>query len=146
MTDMPDHIWAFDFEDTPGPIWRDSDDFGGEEYIRADLTPQWQPIELAPKDGTRIMLWRGRPKLGVWAEMVIAEWFNGEWVWPDPRDNPSTHEGWTEDEMSDGYADSKNFTHWIPLPAPPAELPGNAPMEKWNGAFDIPYPDREDGW
>lgn len=80
---------------------------------------EWQPIETAPKDGTRIMLWRGFINSGLWAEMVIAQWFNDEWVWPDQRDNPSTHGNWSDDDMLDGYASAHGFTHWMPLPEPP---------------------------
>lgn len=31
------------------------------KYIRADLVPQWHPIETAPKDGTAVDLWVIRP-------------------------------------------------------------------------------------
>lgn len=80
---------------------------------------EWQPIETAPKGGARIMLWRGATSCGKWSEMVIAEWLETAWCWPDSRENPSTHGEWTEDELIDGYADSKSFTHWRPLPVPP---------------------------
>ena len=61
--------------------------------------PQWQPIESAPKDGTRVLVWwpywRSYP--------VSARWFNGEW------DSYCRLEG-----------DSVGPTHWMPLPAPPS--------------------------
>lgn len=81
---------------------------------------EWQPIETAPKDGTRIMLWRGYPRFGFWQEMVIAQWFNDSWRWPDPRENASTHDVWSEDDLYYGFEDEENFTHWMPLPPPPA--------------------------
>ena len=79
----------------------------------------WQPIETAPRDGTRVMLWRGFADLGKWSEMVIAEWHHGAWCWPDPGKNPTTHGEWTDCDLIEGYEDAKKPTHWMPLPAPP---------------------------
>lgn len=61
------------------------------EYLRADLFPQWQPIETAPRDGTEILGYR--EGLGTW----IVNW--------DP-DEQDFSPGWTP-------------THWMPLPEPP---------------------------
>lgn len=83
------------------------------------IAQAWQPIATAPMDGTRIMLWRGFSAIGRWAEMVVAEWYDGAWTWPD--DNPSTHGEWSEDDLLDGYWSATGFTHWMPLPAPPVE-------------------------
>lgn len=82
---------------------------------------EWQPIETAPQDGTRVILWRGFTSLGVWKEMVVGEWHSGAWVWPSEGDNPSTHGEWTEDDLDFGYVDHKSFTHWMPLPEPPED-------------------------
>ena len=62
----------------------------------------WQPIESAPKDGTRILLgWKLQ-------EAVIV----ARWVAPDTRGDLV----WELDE--DGsYV--KAPTHWMPLPEPP---------------------------
>ena len=86
------------------------------------LAKAWQPIETAPKDGTRVMLWRGFISHGEWSEMIIAEWHDGEWLWPDPRENPSTHGEWTDYDLIDGYGDASGPTHWMPLPTPPADM------------------------
>ena len=59
----------------------------------------WQPIETAPKDGTRFIAWRKYSTLP-----LIARY------WKDF--------GWFEDE--DGLH-LHNLTHWQPLPAPPAQ-------------------------
>lgn len=64
----------------------------------------WQPIETAPKDGTRVLLWsRGfLPMLGAWLEHTgmayqkPAWWSNNVPIIPQP-------------------------THWFPIPTPPAE-------------------------
>ena len=81
---------------------------------------QWQPIETAPKDGTRVLLWRGNaPSCGIWAEMVVAEYHHFKWRWPDKADNPSTHGDWSDDEIMDGFEALECFSHWMPLPKPP---------------------------
>jgi len=83
---------------------------------------EWQPIETAPKDGTRVFLWRGYPKFGsCWAEMVAAEWHDGEWCWPDPRQNPSVYGDWSYDDLAEGYAATEKFTHWAHLLPPPKQ-------------------------
>ena len=58
---------------------------------------EWQPIETAPKDGTRMLMfwpyWRSDPVIGQW---------DGEW--------------YSECQLADGPGP----THWMPLPAVPA--------------------------
>ena len=66
----------------------------------------WQPIETAPKDGSKIILYRDSDVFALcsWGGEEISE--NGAfWIWwvPEPE--------W--------IAEIKNPTHWIPLPAPP---------------------------
>lgn len=80
----------------------------------------WRDISTAPRDGTRVLLWRGQPPIGMWAEMVVAEYHDDMWRWPDD-DTPTTHGEWTEDALWDGYQ-CNEFTHWMPLPATPAAL------------------------
>ena len=77
---------------------------------------EWQPIETAPKDGTRVMLWRGVTPFGDWAEMIVAEWHLGAWRWPSEK--LSTHGEWTEDEIMDGFCCNAAI-NWQPLPPPP---------------------------
>ncbi len=68
--------------------------------LRAEqATPQWLPIEGAPRDGTSILL-------NDHGDQCVAYWLEGtEWT-----------EEWTgEPAMADP-------THWMPLPAPPRDL------------------------
>ncbi len=66
----------------------------------------WQPIETAPRDGTRILLFqpeeisRGR---------VLHRAVLGHWV-------ACAHSGW----VSDGLQHAEP-THWMPLPEAPAD-------------------------
>ena len=69
----------------------------------------WQPIETAPKDGTRVLAFvpgeNGGPRILNWCS--DAEWLHG---WEDERgvilkDHPSS---------------SGAPTHWMPLPPPPS--------------------------
>lgn len=82
----------------------------------------WQPIETAPKDGTRILSTGGRPDLhyddfpetAPPPEAVVIWWNdNGQF---DPA-------GWRFCSYDSGYyGDWEDPTHWMPLPAPPAEM------------------------
>lgn len=63
---------------------------------------KWQPIETAPKDGTKILLGcpASRGYSGVVEKCYWHKWDNGKgkwWDWVTP-DKP---------------------THWMPLPTPP---------------------------
>lgn len=68
---------------------------------------QWQPIETAPKDGTKILVY-------------------GYYIYDGDKDRTEyTHlVVWDEDfsawESDDGeFVDSEIFSHWQPLPSPP---------------------------
>ena len=78
-------------------------------FTAADLERAWQPIETAPKN--RVILVWGRywsDEQGWMPEPRMAQWdslaFGGSWV-VDYR-----------------YPFSVRPTHWMPLPAPPADL------------------------
>lgn len=73
---------------------------------------EWQPIETAPRDGTRILLftqWRGdeiSPE--PFSEIQIGEWDEGNpapGVW-------HRRAGWSVEKVGDA-------THWMPLPPAP---------------------------
>lgn len=63
---------------------------------------EWQPIETAPKDGSRYLIYtKADERWG--AEYFVAEW-NGNCHSPD-----GDVRGYGDDEA----------THWMPLPPPP---------------------------
>jgi len=101
---MPEEIWATPKgSGTLSGVYVDmplGDEPRGEhKYIRADLVPQWQPIETAPKDGTDILVW-----WPFWSKSPeVAAFIDGEW--------------YSECVTSDST--EKPPTHWMPLPAPP---------------------------
>lgn len=69
---------------------------------RTALTPQWQPIETAPKDGTEILAWDGRGQ-------ATIHWSDGRWS--------LVYAGWRAED-----GDFDGAISWQPLPAPP-EVP-----------------------
>jgi hypothetical protein len=73
------------------------------QYIRADLVPQWQDIETAPKDGTFILAFGNG--VAIHNCHYIAEWSEGD--------------GWIC-----SYSDvDVTPSHWMPLPNPPEQAP-----------------------
>lgn len=76
------------------------------EAVTAESGMEWQPIETAPKDGTNILVYgpHGHGILVVSREPEDRD-FNPEFPW-DTLDGPA-------------YP-ATCFTHWRPLPAPPA--------------------------
>lgn len=97
----PERIWAkgntIDYDLTR---WSTSRWNGDTEYIRADLVPQWQPIETAPKDGTEILTLRSN------GHIAKAIWY----------DNPF---GRTDTVIENASGKWWSVTHWMPLPTPP---------------------------
>lgn len=57
---------------------------------------EWQPIETAPKDRTRLLLWGGNY---CW----LGFWNGRSWSW----------------DNGDYYDCLRDVTHWMPLPEPP---------------------------
>ena len=62
---------------------------------------EWQPIETAPKDGTRILT-ASRHNSGWW--LIVAEWGGKS----PPR--------WIDSFIG---RTAQSPTHWMPLPEPP---------------------------
>jgi hypothetical protein len=75
------------------------------EKLRAAL--QWQPIETAPKDGTAIDLW----SVGGFRYPSAA------WDFIPPVNGW----GWTDTNHHGSVEEYGPFSHWLPLPPPPAQ-------------------------
>lgn len=76
---------------------------------------KWQPIETAPKDGTRILLYRKDENND--PLMAIASWSNYTWI--SSKQDDGSWGGWL---VFACRSDSEAFyspTHWQPLPQPP---------------------------
>lgn len=82
----------------------------------AGAGPRWEPIETAPKDGTKILVWTPHQHITRYDPSFRVEivWWRpdpfrgkGEWSWRTAR--------------TDSYIDPP--THWQPLPDPPVPTP-----------------------
>lgn len=75
-----------------------------DEYraIERAATPQWLPIETAPKDGTEIWAFNGEQGRMRWIECPGY----GLWIWDDVL-------------LSDADPEPEQPTHWMPLPPAP---------------------------
>lgn len=67
----------------------------------ADGFANWQPIETAPQDGTRILTFRS-----TFGESMAVAWYHVHFGWV-----PVNGQSWPEP------------THWQPLPPPPSFTP-----------------------
>jgi hypothetical protein len=63
------------------------------------MTDKWQPIDTAPRDGTRILAWFPPNVQALDGDMAIVQWYAGSWY-------------------SGFFVDP---TMWQPLPPPPQE-------------------------
>lgn len=109
MTDVPASIFATPPDEQgvgtytstePDRYWE------ANEYVRADLVPRWQPIETAPRDGTRVDLW----------SVQFGRYPNASW---DTIYDPPDTCGWTDANHHGSIAEAGPFTRWMPLPEPP---------------------------
>ena len=83
---------------------------------------KWQPIETAPKDGTRILVFGIYGQHGEDYDYRRPEMFVTCWVDDDdPLNPPLSRAGWWLDNLGEVDASHPGPTHWMPLPAPPIE-------------------------
>ena len=74
---------------------------------------EWKPIETAPKDGTKVLLWAD-------GQVEIGDWLPDAHPWNDTS-------WWIEG----GQITARNPTHWMPLPeAPNVKLRGAALLRR----------------
>jgi hypothetical protein len=59
---------------------------------------EWRPIETAPKDGTRVLIFDG-------AWMTVCQWRDDDWA-----------VSWNHENLCQG---GTYVLRWMPLPAPP---------------------------
>ena len=78
----------------------------------------WQPIETAPRDGTRVLLAAFHS-----SDSVMLGVFQSA-----DSDDPDDVDGWDTDQ---GWWPDTDFTHWQPLLDPPKE---KAPPTEAGGA------------
>lgn len=72
---------------------------------------QWQPIETAPKDGTRFI---GRRKDG----LVFTYWNQAYYEkWPHEEGGPTFRHDFTYDR-GDAHMPDSSVKHWMPLHEP----------------------------
>jgi len=115
MTDAPERIWI-DWKPgmavTSGPLAAPP----RQEYIRADIVPQWKPIETAPRDGTPFLTFstdaandQREGALGIASTPVLVmAWLRNDQM-PYPVDENGDWHGFHCYEP----------THWQPLPPAP---------------------------
>lgn len=84
----------------------------------------WKPIETAPKDGTRILIYE-QGGAGSDDEVFACVWGR---FWPQTQPTPGTgwrenySEGWVEFGGMDVRQTCDKPTHWMPLPKPPSGI------------------------
>lgn len=77
---------------------------------------EWQPIETAPQDGTRILLAFEKSRQPGYGVAV------GKWRRIFDRTQPTLHRG-PYFVLEGSNAVTARATHWMPLPAPPSLPP-----------------------
>jgi hypothetical protein len=96
---------------------------GGWSIEYEPIHTSWQPIETAPKDGTRIL---ALTEIGI----TIIHWGRVEPF--------GTEDEWTTDSVGPGYSfGPERVTHWMPLPAPPLPTHGDKPFPPAPPGFEF---------
>jgi hypothetical protein len=74
---------------------------------------EWQPIETAPKDGRRILVFE--PEFQTGGVVMEASWWD---AWNDDE----SHTGWMPANLDERDGFYLFPTHWMPLPASPSAM------------------------
>lgn len=83
------------------------------------MSDEWQPIETAPKDGTRILVARVGENIGADA-MEINHWFvNETWRYEPVAGSADLYRRVKGDVYQGWSGNGHRATHWQPLPEPP---------------------------
>jgi Protein of unknown function (DUF551) len=77
--------------------------------MRWENEMNWQPIETAPKDGTHILAFEP------FENVIVSTWW---WSQPDSKNGGA----WYGTDPMDRLNWCQCFTHWMPLPSPPAAV------------------------
>ena len=100
----------YDADCDPGERWRDNRYHAMRAALSAAIPAAWQDIGTAPRC-TRVLVRTAGCSIIDIAEMINSA--NG-WIWR--TDHNETQES--------GYFEEGEPTHWMPLPAPPADGAG----------------------
>lgn len=112
---LEQYVWGMvvlDGDDArPRRITRDGTPilYGRHPVVHEEVEPDWRPIEMAPRDGTDVLLSGfafDDPTRGHWQAVGSFSSKTGKWHQEDP-----------EDADPDLYL--YDPTHWQPLPPPP---------------------------
>lgn len=99
-------------------------DLEPQPHQQAEREPQWLPIETAPKDGSKMLLFylnrQGNPR------RVVGRWVTADEAAETDTDDVGLEAGWYEriDNWDDYYQVAIHEgepTHWMPLPAAPGD-------------------------
>lgn len=80
--------------------------FVGQPPVPASRGEGWQPIETAPKDEQRVVLFNPDEGTYCWAIQTGAHY--------------EQLGGWQYDGQNPRYSNAHQPTHWMPLPTPPS--------------------------
>lgn len=81
----------------------------------------WQPIETAPRDGSRVLL-------ATDGDVTSGQFISGEWCLAD----------WARDEQGASFW-LGDPTHWMPLPDPPPPPKGGIKASEWLPKSNLTY-------
>lgn len=91
-----------------------------ETIAEAVKAQEWQPIETAPMNGTKILIWDGK--------QIYAAWWHDQFeglAWDGESKELPYRGAWTDCAVASfNYEEFMEYTptHWMPLPAPPESI------------------------